>query len=247
MLGAWVSRPVPGVVLVFDCSRYELEGEDKAKTDRVRKFYAAITKQVEFGRLDDQSALRLALALAKGKGVQLGRDLAAMLVESVAGDACRIDSEIEKLSLLTGGQRPVTQDDILALTPDARAANIFGLVGALGRGDRRRALEILDTLVREGEYLPLALSFLATQCRLALTAAEANLRSPSQIEAHFRRLGTPIWRARAEQVAQTLAAFPRGRLKRAVQLIYQADKALRDTRPDDRLVMERFVLELTER
>jgi hypothetical protein len=31
----------------------------------------------------------------------------------------------------------------------------------------------------------------------------------------------------------------------ALTLIFQADKALRDTRPDDRLVMEEFILRLT--
>jgi DNA polymerase-3 subunit delta len=179
--------------------------------------------------------------------VALSKDLAAMLVEAVAGDASRIAIEIEKLSLLTAGERPVTGDDIATLTPDARAASIFGLVAALGRSDRRQALETLDTLVREGEYLPLALSFLATQFRLALVAKEANLRNASQIEAHFRKLGTPMWRARAEQVAETVQAFPKDRLERAIRSIYRADKGLRDTRPDDRVVMEQFVLDLTER
>ena len=43
--------------------------------------------------------------------------------------------------------------------PEARASSIFALVNALGRRDRARALEILDTLTRTGEYLPLALAF----------------------------------------------------------------------------------------
>ena len=50
---------------------------------------------------------------------------------------------------------------------------VFALVAALGRGDRTRALEILDTLAREGEYMPLALTFLGTQFRMALVAREA--------------------------------------------------------------------------
>ena len=50
-----------------------------------------------------------------------------------------------------------------ALVPDARATNIFALVNAMGRRDRARSLEILDTLTREGEYLPLALAFLSAQ------------------------------------------------------------------------------------
>ena len=61
--------------------------------------------------------------------------------------------------------------------PDARATTIFALVNALGRRDRARALEVLDTLTREGEYLPLALAFLSAQFRLALVAREAGLKS----------------------------------------------------------------------
>ena len=73
--------------------------------------------------------------------------------------------------------------------PDARATTIFALVNALGRRDRARALEILDTLTREGEYLPLALAFLSTQFRMALVAREAGLKSPQQIQGHFSRHG----------------------------------------------------------
>src|ERR1019366_5598770 len=84
---------------------------------------------------------------------------------------------------------------------DARATTIFALVNALGRRDRARALGILDTLTREGEYLPLALAFLNTQ-------------------------------------------FNKPQMERALGLIYKADKGLRDARPDDRIVMETFIMEL---
>ena len=53
---------------------------------------------------------------------------------------------------------------------------IFALVNAMGRRDRTRALQVLDTLARDGEYLPLALAFLSTQFRMALVAREAGLR-----------------------------------------------------------------------
>jgi DNA polymerase-3 subunit delta len=168
------------------------------------------------------------------------------LVEAVAGDAARIATEIEKLSLYTGGQRKVTEEDLMALVPDARASNIFALVAALGRRDRIGSLKILDMLIREGEYLPLALAFLGTQCRMALVAREANLTNAMQVESYFRKQGAPMWRARAEQIWQTASAFPKDRLQRAIPLIFGADKALRDTRPDDRVVMEDFVLRLTE-
>jgi DNA polymerase-3 subunit delta len=118
-------------------------------------------------------------------------------------------------------------------------------VNALGRRDRVRSLAILDTLTKEGEYLPLALAFLAGQFRTALAAKEAGLKSPQQIQSHFSRSGVPMWSARAEQVYQTVTKFSKAQLTRGMKLVYEADKGLRNARPDDRIVMERFVMELT--
>ena len=151
--------------------------------------------------------------------------------------------EIEKLSLYAG-ERLVGVDDIGALVPDARASNIFALVNAMGRRDRTRALQILDTLTREGEYLPLALAFLSTQFRMAMAAREAGLKSAQQIQGHFTRMGMPMWGSRADQVYQTLAKFNQTQLERAIKLIYEADKGFRDARPDDRIIMEQFILKL---
>jgi DNA polymerase-3 subunit delta len=54
-----------------------------------------------------------------------------------------------------------------------------------------------------------------------------------------------MWGSRAEQVYQTSGKFTTPQLERAMNLIFQADRGLRDARPDDRLVMEQFVLRLT--
>ena len=139
----------------------------------------------------------------------------------------------------------MTEEDIAALVPNAQATTIFALVNALGRGDRKRSLNTLDTLLREGKYLPLALSFLATQFRLALVAHEEGLRNAQQILGWFTAQGVRMWRDRAEQVAATVEAFSRPALERAIARLFEADRALRDARPDDRVVMEELVLSLT--
>ena len=210
----------------------------------MQKFYAAIPAQVEFRPFSPEAARATAQMLAKQAGLQIGLAELALLLEATAGDIARIAVEIEKLRLYTGA-RKVTVEDIAALVADGQAATIFALVSALGRGDRTRALEILDTLAREGEYMPLALTFLATQFRMALAAREANLRNAGQIQAHFNQLGTRIWPERARQIEQTMQAFPKARLERAVVKLYEADRSLRDARPDDRIVMEEMILTLT--
>ncbi|MEO7143085.1 MAG: DNA polymerase III subunit delta [Bryobacteraceae bacterium] len=244
ILAAYVRDPSPGTVLVLESSRWEFDGEDKAKLERVQKFFAAVPVQVEFRPYSVEASRGLVRELAREAGLNIGVAEIGLLVEALGGDAGRIAIEIEKLGLYTSG-RKVTAEDIATLVPNARANTIFNLVSALGRGDRARSLDILDTLVRDGEYLPLALTFLATQFRLALVAREAGLRTPQQIAAHFSKLGIRIWPDRAQQVQQTVTSFPREKLEVALKRVFGADRALREPRPDDRVVMEELILSLT--
>ena len=244
-LAAYLRQPTPDTVVVIDCSRYDFDGDDKAKLERVQKHFAAILPVVEFRPYSPDAARALAQRLAKEKKLQLGLAELALLLDITSGDAARLSLEIEKLSLYAGTERKVTAEDIGALVAEAHSSTIFALVAALGRGDRTRALEILDTLSKEGEYMPLALTFLATQFRMALAARAAGLRGAGQIQAHFTKLGARIWPDRARQIEQTVEAFPKAALEKAIGRVFAADRDLRDARPDDRIVMEEMILALT--
>lgn len=244
-LAAYLKDPSPGVVLLFEATRFEFDGEERKKIERIRRYYAEISDTVELERLSIDEAGVEAQALARRAGIVIDPAALDLLVEALGGDVSRIAVEMEKLSLFSAAGRPISIDDISALVPDARSTTVFALVSALGRRDRARALGLLDTLCREGEYLPLALAFLNTQLRLALVSKESALRSPQQIQGHFSRAGVPMWSSRAEQIYQTVSKFSREQLERGLKLTFAADRDLRSARPDDRIVMERFVLELT--
>ena len=243
VLNDYLSNSTPGVVMIFEAIRFDFEGDEKRRQDRVRKFYGAIADVVELRRYSPAEARREAESLVRAAGFRMGADALELLVEALGADIARIAVEVDKLALFAGA-REVGVDDITGLVPDARASNVFALVNAMGRRDRARSLEILDTLTREGEYLPLALSFLSTQFRTALAAREAGLKSSGQIQQHFTRMGIPMWQSRADQVYQTVSKFSRPQLERAMKLIFEADRGLRDARPDDRIVLERLILEL---
>jgi DNA polymerase-3 subunit delta len=237
--------PAPGITLLFEATRFDFEGDDKRKVERVRKFFGMVPDCVDLKRHTPAEARGEAQAMLKRAQVTVVPSALEMLVESLGADVARLATEIEKLALFRRGGQAITEDDIAALIPDARETNIFALVNALGRRDRVKALGILDTLCRDGEYLPLALSFLSTQFRTALIAKEAGLKTSQQIQGHFTKLGVPMWGSRAEQVAQTMAKFTKDQLERGMKLIFEADRALRSARPDDRIVMENFVAGIT--
>ena len=246
LLKSWLGKPNPDVVVVFDCSRYDFDGDDKAKAERVTKFYSAIPDVVECPRYSPDAARALIGRRAKELSLAIGSAETEFLVEALAADANRIMNELEKLSLCVGPGGQVTEAAIAALAPNARTASVFSLVDALGRGDRRRSLDLLDTLVREGEYLPIVLMFAATQLRLAMAAQEAKATNAFQIQSHFQKLGVPMWKSKAEQVAATVSAFPRAKMEKALIHLAAADFSMRDIRPDDQIVMERLVFQLTK-
>ena len=246
-LTVYLKSPTPGTVIVFECSRFDFTGDDKPKIERVEKFYAGIGSQatVEFRHFTPESSRHLAQDLARKAGLKLaGAELVALL-DAVAGDAGHIASEIEKLALFVGPGRAVTLDDLRALVPNAAQATTFALVNALGKRDRTNALRSLDILVRDGEYLPLALTFLGTQFRLALAAKEARINTVQQAQTFFQKIGVRMWRDRAEQIVATATAFPRDSLARAIALLYDTDKKFREGYKDDQVVMEMLVLALT--
>ena len=245
LLTAYCADPTPGVVLVFDCSRYDFEGEEKARCERVSKFYAA-AEIVEFHRTTAPEARVFAQKRAADIGLKIAPPQLDRLVEATAADLARLVNELDKLALYAhprGGE--ISEQDIAALVPNLSETTIFALVNALARRDRLASLHLLDTLIREGEYLPLALTFLGNLLRLALAAREQQLRSVQDVQSYFQRQGIPMWRARAEQVYNTSLKFPKDKLEAAITLVFQADRDLKGSRPDDRIVMEDFVLRLT--
>jgi DNA polymerase III subunit delta len=241
----YLKQPTPGTVLIFECSRYDFAGDDKPKLDRVEKFYSAIPAVVEFRQFTPESSRALAQDLARKYGLRIGGAELTALLDAVAGDASRLASELEKLSLFIESGRAVTMDDLRLLVPNAAQSTIFSLVNALGKRDRAGALRSLDILIREGEYLPLALTFLSTQFRLALAAKEGGIGSAQQAVSYFSKMGVRIWRDRAEQVMGTAGAFTKDHLARATAAIYDTDKKLREGYKDDRVIMETLVFALT--
>jgi DNA polymerase-3 subunit delta len=244
-IGDYLKQPTPGTVLVFECSRYDFTGEDKQKLERVEKFYSAIPAVVEFRHFTPELSRALAQDLATKQGLTIGSAELSVLLDACAGDASRLASEMEKLSLYVETGRAVTMDDLRVMVPNAPQSTIFLLVNALGKRDRAGALRSLDILIREGEYLPLALTFLSTQFRLALAAKEARIGSVQQALSFFTKMGVRIWRDRAEQVMGTAAAFTKEHLAKAAAAIYETDKKLREGYKDDRVIMETLVFALT--
>src|SRR5579871_5809230 len=83
-LAAYMRDPTPGVVIVFDAARFDFEGDDKKKQDRVRKLYAPVGDPVEFRRASADDARREAGALARKAQLNIDPGTLDLLVEALA-------------------------------------------------------------------------------------------------------------------------------------------------------------------
>jgi len=242
---AYFRDPTPGVVVLLEALRFAWEDRDeKKKLERLAKFFAAVPVTVEMRRLEPAAALEGARRLAEQSQLRISEELLGELVEALGHGMARIAGEIAKLAVFASGGQ-ITRQALAALVPEARSSGLYDLTDALAQKNRARALEILDTLTRLDVYLPLQISFLAGLFRHALAVEQSGARNPGAVIRQFADLGLPMWPARARQALQTASQFTKAQLERSLILLHQADRDLRRERPDDRILMERLVWELT--
>ncbi|HLY27472.1 MAG TPA: DNA polymerase III subunit delta [Aggregatilineales bacterium] len=97
---------------------------------------------------------------------------AAALAAVVGSDLRAADSECQKLSLYTSGQRAITEADVTLLTSYVAEAVIWNMVDALGKRDGKTASILLQRLLKDQEPLSL-LPMIYRQFRLLIQAREA--------------------------------------------------------------------------
>lgn len=245
-LAEYFKDPVPGTTVLLEAVRYDSqERGQKDKLQRVGKFFAAVPVRIDLDPLSVQEACFVGRVLAGRMGLKIRQNVVAELVDMLGADAFRIENELEKLVLYVGKDREVAGDDLELLVPEARQSGLFQFSEALVTRDRARALELLDTMSKAGMYWPMQLNLIAGLFRQALAAKELGLKGPHQIRARLAEFGLRVWPARAKQLAGIMSRFREQELRDALVALFEADRGLRSSRPEDRVVVEMLVMKLT--
>lgn len=113
---------------------------------------------------------------AKKHGSEIEPRAAHQLAAVVGDDLRLLDQEILKLAIYTNGERPITTDDVDALTPYVQEAIVFDMVDALGRRDGPTAAQTLHRLLETGEHPMGLLAMIVRQFRLLIQVHELKRR-----------------------------------------------------------------------
>jgi len=243
-------------------------GEDRtrgaAKTGRLgRELIQAVADAgaaVECRALTRDEAVAWVVEQARELGTSIRPATGALLVERVGADLGRLAREIEKLSLLTGGEGEISKRDIEQATPRTPEDNIFAVGDAIGAGDGDQAMAALRDLVQfQGVEPTTALAFIARQIRLIWQAKillDAGWRAGSQVPPPAEKLLPERSDVRqyldgrrwlVERLARQARRFSWPQLAYAVRRLLAAELALKGMAEgvaDHRIAVEMLVLDL---
>ena len=248
-LAAYFRDPSPDSVLVLEMMDTDLDSDDWRERDKVKARLEA------FGNLCDvvllaaprlPEAMQLVQQEAAARGLTFSPEAAERLVSEWDRNMSRIRMEIEKLSLFDPNKTQIEAEDLNRWTGSSAGAPSLPLIEAIGSGDPRKALEALGEVNRSGRYAPLVLLELTRYLRQLILLKEKKVREP-------RQAATVLWGARLpapQSILPSLLEQSRKisgrRLLKSLQWAYDADVALRSSPPEDRIILEGFVLRLME-
>lgn len=233
---AYFAAPGDSAVLVF------LAGEN---VDRRMRLYKQIDQR---GRVVEcappkrqRDVIAWLRARAADRGLRLSEDAAAQLALSVAGGLRGLATELDKLATFVGAGGTIDRAVVAALVPRTAEVRIFDLIDAVAEGRQRQAIDLLSEALGQGEQPLRVTGLLARQFRLAIQArvmvddGANSARVAEQLGLH------PFV---AEKLVKQCQRFSRDGLCQALELLLDADIAIKTGRRDPRLALEVLVIEL---
>ena len=140
-----------------------------AKADKRSKWVKAFKDPALFVECEaPKKARELAgflAAEAKGQGVDLDPEAAALLADRVGPQLLLLRQEIEKASLLAGPGERVTRKHVEATVATVAEEPIWDLTDAIGQGRTAEAIDLLSRLIAQGSAPPMILGALASHFR----------------------------------------------------------------------------------
>jgi DNA polymerase-3 subunit delta len=177
----------------------------------------------------------------EAKGATIERPAADALVIAVGDDLRLLDSEIEKLAIYTGHERPIAADDVDLLVPYAGTANVFAMVDAIGRRDGRTALRGLHKLLDENAAPLYLLSMIVRQFRILIQVKELSAQGLAATTIAKRAGLHPFVAEKAQRQAMN---FTMGQLEVIYARLLETDLAIKTGQMEDVLALDTLVAAL---
>lgn len=156
-LEQYMVSPANFTVLVFEAE--SLDGRQKfTKVLNDKAFTVDLV-------ITPESAVPLAMQMAREFSAELDRPAAMLLADAVNGEPARMRIELEKLSTYAGRGGRISKENVEQLVVAARKNTVWQLADLIAGQNSKAALNLLENLLREGEQPPMIVGALAFRYR----------------------------------------------------------------------------------
>ena len=150
------------------------------KVDLRRKFFRKLAKlgrAVEFRVPYANQLPQWIRTEAQKRGLQIDPEAADFLRMYIGPNLRELAGEIEKLDIFVGSGRKITLSAAEQVVGSLNKAGIFELVDAIGSGKSRKALELLRSLIEQGEEPTRSFALICRHIQLLLKTKELMKRA----------------------------------------------------------------------
>jgi DNA polymerase-3 subunit delta len=230
---SYLESPPPFTVLLLEASA--LDGR--------QKLYKLLSEKALIVDLtiSEDSAVDLALRMAKDLNTQIERGAATALCEIVNFEPARMRVELEKLAAYTFGRGPIVTADVEALVVAARKNTVWQLADMLASRRRGDALEFLHNLLREGEQPAGIVGALAWMYRKLIEARDLPAHTGGFQAARQLNMRPDA----AEAAVRNAHRLPKKQLLAGLAALAEVDSRLKSGNPDPQSCMEFLIARLT--
>ncbi|MFH1368296.1 MAG: DNA polymerase III subunit delta [Elusimicrobiota bacterium] len=220
--------------------------EKLKKETRKTPLFAAVEKNgaiIEFKTLYERDIPSWIIKKAAEMKKMISPQAAEYLMRESGLSLMDINNELEKLFLFVGDKKEITLQDVEILSGHTKQANLYELSEAVESKNLKNAVEILETLLEEGEVPVIILSFIYTTVR-KLTMAKSLLEDKGMREDEIaQKLRIHPYFSR--RFFSNLRRFSKDELAGDLKLALNADLELKSSSRPENMIFEELLLGLS--
>lgn len=241
-LEAFLNDPPGTCSVVFWMDTIEVMPRQNRDWQGLIKLFAQKGSAVCLGSRSASELSRQLVASAKKRGGSLSPETAAYLVAFSGSSLSGLLNELDKLCAYAQG-REITTEDVDAVCIKSVEATAFDMVKALLRGRYADAYQMLDTLCAQ-KTEPVLIAGALISSYVDMYRAKAALVSGERAEAVAQAFNYKGREFRLRYAAQDASRLSLEQLRACLDVLSEADGALKSTRAEKRLVLEQAMLRL---
>lgn len=224
------------------------------KSPKWKKLWSGAEKKgcvVDFPRRKEADLRQTLVKSAGRQGCELTKSAANRLIQYAGSDLNLLLGELEKLCAYTlgkGGQE-ITPQTVEELTPKSTEDTVFAMMDALIDGNTQKAYTVMDSLFYQNADPVKILGAMATpyidmvRVKAAMDSGLAT-DAPLAYAPEYKPDRNKRINFRLRKAQQNLRLFTASTLQECLNLLLEADMALKGSQLDKRLILERLAAQL---